>query len=497
MLYTKTLQKQRCKGCASTPEEKLDARWWLPGILVVEFKRRLSPDSIFGSAFTDSMSYKSKTDLSWLDVNKLRHIVGNLIVKPPKWTFQFEREKPPATANYERFITFFLQPDVDVPAIAKELNTVGGVVRATPEPMISPPVPRIPYREPNKVFSAPVEAAFADTLIAEPLLNEPLAVSGGEQFGLAVPLGVERLQNQWYLFRSNADIVINSGTNGDGVVVAVVDWGFNVTHREFQSRIAYTYNAARNNTDVSTGTRKWHGTATLGLVGAGDNDAGMLGFAAGAELWAIQGQDSGANLDNTCWARAIERARTRDSNGKRRVILVEASTNRGLNIESSTTLREPIKTAIADNCVVCVPAGNLGVNAGKGQSNVSIPESGSILVGATQYRSDPDDIRRGVSNWGPRIVVSAPGEVATDVTTCDCGNDSYTNTFGGTSGATAKVAGAMALVLQRFPEVTHQQIVEVLTTRMPQITTADKAMGAFLDVSELMTQVELLLDEDV
>jgi subtilisin family serine protease len=341
---------------------------------------------------------------------------------------------------------------------------------------------------------------MGDTLTSGgPLRNEPLAVSGGSLSGLSVFVGSQGFRNQWYLFRSKADGVVNSGTNGSGVVVAVVDWGFRVSHSEFQNRIAYTYNAARNTSNVSTGPAKWHGTATLGLVGAGDNDAGMLGFASGAELWAIQGQDSGTNIDNGCWARAIEEARLRPSNGKRKVILVEAATNNSFNCEFSTTLRVPIMTAIADNCVVVVAAGNRGVNAGKAPNNTWIPESGSILVGATQYRNDPLDIRRSASNFGPRIVVCAPGDGLSDVTTCDCGDNSYTNDFGGTSGATAKVAGAMALVLERFPEVTHQQIVEVLTNRMPQVTTPSpdsKAMGSFLNVAELMRQIELLQEED-
>src|ERR1044071_2297234 len=121
MLCTKTLQQQRCKGCGSKdPHEKLDPRWWLPGILVVEFTRRLSPDSIFGS--TDSISYKSKNGFPWLDVKKFCQVVGNLLVKPPEWTFSYKQGQVPSRPNYERFITLNLRPEVDVPAIAKKLS---------------------------------------------------------------------------------------------------------------------------------------------------------------------------------------------------------------------------------------------------------------------------------------------------------------------------------------------------------------------------------------
>lgn len=493
MLDTKTLHRQICKGCASGPAEDLDRFWWLPGVVVVEFKQPVSPGTILGT--TNAMSSNYRTGSSGLDLDKFRRIVDKHQLKAVKKTFQFDKEQVPSRPDYERFLTLYLNEATNIPALAKQLSAVGGVVRAAAEPILSPPIREIPYRKPKTLSSVMMDTRAAAAVVEEPLLNEPLAVSGGEALGVNFAVGTGEFDNQWYLFRSRVDGVISSGTNGAGVVVAVVDWGFKLNHIEFINKVQYTYNAAQDNTDVSSGPAKWHGTASLGLVGAGDNDEGMLGFAAGADLWAIQGQDSGDNLDNRCWARAIEKVRTKDSDGKRKVILIEASTTRGFNVESSITLREPIKAAIEDNCVVCVPAGNLGVNAARTPGNAAIPETGSILVGATQYRSDPVDIRRGISNWGPRVVVSAPGDPATDVTTCDCGIDSYRNEFGGTSGATAKVAGAMALVLQSFPEVTQQQIVEVLKTRMPQITTADKPMGAFLDVAELMTQVEEFLSE--
>ena len=490
MFSTKTLRRQLCKGCATGLVNEQDFLWWLPGVVVVEFKRPLAPGSIFRS-----LNSKSSPESSWLDLDKFSRIAGKRLVKAPERTFQFEKEQPPSRPDYARFLTLYMDDGANTPAIARQLSAVQGIVRAAPEPILSPPIREIPLQLHRMSSRVMMMDTLGDTVLGDPLLNEPLAVSGGDPLGVSFMLERDELQNQWYLFRSRADGVLNDGTNGTGVVVAVVDWGFNVNHIEFQNKIQYKYNAAQDNNDLSSGPSKWHGTASLGLVGAGDNDEGMLGFAAGAELWAIQGQDSGGNLDNRCWARAIEKARTKDSNGKRKVILIEASTTRGFNVESSMTLREPIKAAINDNCVVCVPAGNLGVNAGKTPSNASIPETGSILVGATQYSSETSEIKRGISNWGSRIVVSAPGDAATDVTTCDCDIDSYRNEFGGTSGATAKVAGAMALVLERFPQVTHRQIVQVLKG-MTQISTTDnKAMGCFLDVSELMYKVEQFLLE--
>jgi len=114
-------------------------------------------------------------------------------------------------------------------------------------------------------------------------------------------------------------------------------------------------------------------------------------------------------------------------------------------------------------------------------------------VGATQYGDIPSDIKRADSNWGSRVVVSAPGASSNDVTCCDCGVDRYRDNFGGTSGAAAKVAGAMALLLQAFPAVKNQEIVEVMKTKMPQIAPNDQPMGCFLDIKKLMDEVGLFL----
>lgn len=485
-----------CKGCgAYGPEDRTDSRWWIPGIVVVEFKKHLAPGQIFGLTHLTS-----NTHVPWLDLNKFRQIVGGLLVKPPKWTFAFEPEHGPTDPDYKRYLTFHLQPDVNIPAIAAQLRKLVGVVHAAGEPRLLPPIRRIPLRPPEILFSAPVLDTLSATLSEPPLLNEPLAVSGGEPFGLSVSVGSLDLQNQWYLFRSKADLFIKSGKNGAGVVVADVDWGFNVDHQEFANdKIKFRHNAAKNNDDVSSGPKKWHGTATLGLIGAGDNDAGMVGFAAGADLWAIQAQDESENIDNSNWAKAIEKARLKSSEGKRKVILVEASTDSGFNVETSTLVRVPIKKAIADNCVVCVPAGNLGVDAefDEAEDPIPIPATGSILVGATKYLDDPGLTERGISNWGPRVVVSAPGANTTDVTCCDCGNDTYRNDFGGTSGAAAKVAGAMALLLQACPDLTQEQIIRAFA-KMPRIPTTitDQSIGCFLDLSELITQVNVVLAED-
>ncbi len=83
------------------------------------------------------------------------------------------------------------------------------------------------------------------------------------------------------------------------------------------------------------------------------------------------------------------------------------------------------------------------------------------MVGATIY--GPSDNQRGYfSNYGPRVVVSAPGDLSHDVTCSVSAPDAYVNAFGGTSGAVPKVSGTIALMLEVNPSLTHDQIKQIL-----------------------------------
>jgi len=154
----------------------------------------------------------------------------------------------------------------------------------------------------------------------------------------------------------------------------------------------------------------------------------------------------------------------------------------GGNIEMDPLVAQEIRLAIADNIVVCVPAGNGARDAGIGDDNLAIPATGSILVGATDF--GPQNNVRGFSNFGCRVVIYAPGDLNRDVT-CGPSDDGYLPGLGGTSGAVAKVAGVAALMLEKNPALTHREVRDILArSSVPVFDGPSTQIGVLLDAGQ-------------
>ncbi|WP_447600625.1 S8 family peptidase [Nitrospira sp. Nam80] len=246
--------------------------------------------------------------------------------------------------------------------------------------------------------------------------------------------------------------------------------------------MTHAYNAYDGGTNVSTGGYVYHGTGVTGLAGGADNDLGIAGIAYEATIWPVQA-DSGPGpfLGGNAWARAIDWVRTTDSGGMRKVIILEVQTGSFGNYEMVPSVNAAIRTAIAHGVVVCVAAGNGNRDAGIDDQGNPIPPTGSILVGATEYHAT-ENRRASFSNFGAPVVVCAPGDSSHDLTCNNTADNAYRNGFGGTSGATPKVAGTVALMLDVNPNLTHEQIRTILNTTGTAVVTAPgKPVGTFLN----------------
>jgi hypothetical protein len=352
---------------------------------------------------------------------------------------------PEDQARRRAIIDVAFRPDVDRRRAAAAIGELPGVLEAAPVPGDAPP------------WSA---------------ADEPL-------------LGVDDqdLCRQWYLFRVRAHRAWRLAS-GRSVVIGDVDYGYRTTHQDLTNiEPGKAFNSHDGSNDVSQGPRISHGTAVLGLAGGARNNKGIVGIAYNAALWPVQA-NTGADppISGNKWARGIDHILETDASGRRKVAILEVQTKTGGCYEERPSTREAISQAIAYGVVVVVAAGNGDRDVSLNDQGTQYPESGSILVGATNFHPSVNP-RSCSSNYGPRIAVSAPGYGPADVTCGHLADDGYRMTFGGTSGAAPKVAAACALMLEVDARLSHADVKSILvTTGSEVLTSPNRPAGVFLNV---------------
>lgn len=453
-------------GDSGPRSEILKQDLWQPGVIHVELRIPVPPEML-----REEGRIELERNAPEMDFAAFKELLKEYEPWEVFLTFFDDPPEKRKRLDRDRFLTFKFQSHFDSVQIAREISSLALVIHAAPEPRIGSP---------------------------SPPPSEPLENNGGAPLGRVLE---QDPQNQWYLFRCRVDAAWREfGKSGKNVIIADLDWGFLTIHQDLKDNIRRQHNFVCDNDVVNQGTRVQHGTGVLGIAGASRNGIGMVGFAYGATLWAFQAgiQRSGepCSVNNwRPWVQAIDEVCNPIEN-KRKVLIIEAQTCNDRNIEMSVPIAQAIRNAIAQQIVVCVPAGNAEDDACRDDNGNSIPPTGSILVGATAYDDDPNKIRRAESNWGRRVVVSAPGDNIKDVTCCSCGTDRYRNIFGGTSGATPKVAGTIALMLEANPKLTHEQIRDILSKKLTPIPVSDdKTIGTFLNARTAVCEALKLAGE--
>ena len=241
-------------------------------------------------------------------------------------------------------------------------------------------------------------------------------------------LGGPEYDAAWGVDHIGATAAHAQGILGDGVKVAVLDTGIDYTHPE----LVAAYRGGDNFVSLDADYHdpyddSWnsHGTHVAGVIAAAKNDAGVVGVAPNAELYAVKILDGAGFGPESAVIAGIEWAVANQMNV----------------INFSLGLFNP-SPALEEVCQAAYDAGILMVAAAGNTfgSEVLFPARYPSVVAVSA--TAPDDAVAAISSIGPEVELAAPG-IGINSTIA---GGSY-NYLSGTSQAAPHVAGIAALLL--------------------------------------------------
>jgi len=241
-------------------------------------------------------------------------------------------------------------------------------------------------------------------------------------------------------------ILSTSGASGVGITVLDIEWGWDFGHEDIASLTA----ASLVGPPISNPSYNNHGVAACGIIAADADGAGVTGLSPDIALKvATDYPAAGYSVANAITA-GMPSLQAGD------IILLEAQTFTPLGLgptEWNQADFDAILIATNLGIITVEAAGNGGVNlddpALNGLFNISVRDSGAIIVGASNGSSLS---RAGFSSYGARVTANGWGA---SVTTTGYGGlfsapgtslQDYTSTFSGTSSASPIVTAAVIAV---------------------------------------------------
>lgn len=328
---------------------------------------------------------------------------------------------------------------------------------------------------------------------------------GGSEFRTHVALAAtpndSSYSQQWYLDQIQAPTAWETTTGSHNVIVAVLDAGTDLDHPDLANNLwQNSGEIADNNTDDDHNgyiddVSGWdfvdddndsspndgssadvdavsHGTLIAGLIGAvGDNHKGVAGVSWDVTVMPIRMLDAVGSGSSTEAIEAVEYAVAMGAD----VINLSFAGD-----SDDTRLRDAVRDAYRAGVVVVAAMGNEDRDTDRRPvypaCYFSDTEDWVIGVGST----DGDDFRSIFSNYGSDCLdLSAPGEDIYGLAfqnPADGFNDLYLGGWSGTSMSSPLVAGAAALLLSAYPDLTPEDITNVLKLSVDPINVANNAL---------------------
>ncbi|MCB2060911.1 MAG: S8 family peptidase [Novosphingobium sp.] len=289
------------------------------------------------------------------------------------------------------------------------------------------------------------------------------------------------------------------GATGEGVTIGIVDSGIDTANPEFAGRISSaSADLAGNGILEDVGG---HGTMVALVAAAARDDYGILGIAWEATIMALRvdapgtcASDDGCAFFDDDIAQGIDRA---VENGAKVINLSLGGS------PPSQAVRNAVARAGDAGVVVVVAAGN-DANDDAPNTDSTQPDpfavglrqvgSGNVIIAGSVTSSDAlssfSNSAGNQADWyltalGDRVCcVYEDGDLKT---VTDDNGDTFVFVVSGTSFAAPQISGAAALLFQAFPNLTGQEVVELLLSTARDIgdpgTDAEFGRGV-LDIGE-------------
>lgn len=256
----------------------------------------------------------------------------------------------------------------------------------------------------------------------------------------------------------NAIPAYEAGLTGEGITVAVIDTGIDVSHDEFAGQIHPDSQDLISRRPIRTlQDQDGHGTFVAGIIAARKDDIGVHGVAFNSQVLALRIDDTGScDTDEGC--------AFFDNDIAAAIDVAIASGARIINLSlggdpASLALHDAFFRAFAAGIVFVISAGNEHTANPSPFAQFAIHEGAEgriLVVGAT----GPNNEGNSFSNHAGIIqnyFVVAPG---VDIVSTYIQNQYAIGS--GTSFSAPHVAGAAALLLEMFPNLSGIQVFEIL-----------------------------------
>ncbi|AOT71976.1 DVUA0089 family protein [Geosporobacter ferrireducens] len=297
--------------------------------------------------------------------------------------------------------------------------------------------PNVVIAQPDYLIDNP-EPVKADD--SQKLLTMAESVSANTMMGPEV--AVDKL---WGLKNINAEKAWQKTTGSEKVILAIIDTGVQTDHPEFSDKsFVDPYDATgegRPNIDLNG-----HGTHVAGIAGDNGRNGEIAGVAWDSPIMPIRVQDSYRNILTSYLIEAVYyAAEYAENNPDKRVVINMSIGNRGYNF----AFKDAIDKALENGVVFVNAAGN----DSKRVPSYPTSYNGVIAVAA----STPENTRADFSSIGSWTSVAAPGTKIYSTYHDFLSGHTY-EFLNGTSMASPYVAGAAALLLSEYPELTPAQV---------------------------------------